>query len=82
MIELCNALKFITVHIFIQNILTFNLGVAFLKSVSIEIICQNTKRTYGQLSEQSRVTGHFRVLGVFKIITPLAICLSFVIRAQ
>ena len=36
MIELCNALKFITMLIFIQNILTFNLGVAFLKSVSIE----------------------------------------------
>ena len=35
MIELCNALKFITMLIFIQNILTFNLGVAFLKSVSI-----------------------------------------------
>ena len=37
MIELCNALKFITGLIFIQNILTFNLGVAFLKSVSIVI---------------------------------------------
>ena len=35
MIELCNALKFITMLIFIQNISTFNLGVAFLKSVSI-----------------------------------------------
>ena len=35
MIELCNALKFITILIFIQNILTFNLGVVFLKSVSI-----------------------------------------------
>ena len=33
MIELFNALKFITMLFFIQ--LTFNLGVAFLKSVSI-----------------------------------------------
>ena len=33
--ELYNALKFITMLLFIQNILTFNLVVAFLKSVSI-----------------------------------------------
>ena len=31
MIELYNALKFITLLLFIQKILTFNLGVAFLK---------------------------------------------------
>ena len=35
MIELCNALKFIPMLIFIQNILTFNLGVACLKSMII-----------------------------------------------
>ena len=35
MIERYNALKFITMLFFIQKILTFNLGVAFLKSVSI-----------------------------------------------
>ena len=35
MIELYNAIKFISMLIFYQNILTFNLGVAFLKSVSI-----------------------------------------------
>ena len=35
MIELYNALNFITKLIYIQNILRFNLGVAFLKSVSI-----------------------------------------------
>ena len=35
MIELYNALKFITMLFFIQDILRFNLGVAFLKSVSI-----------------------------------------------
>ena len=35
MMELYNALKFITMLIYIQKILTFNLGVAFLKSVSI-----------------------------------------------
>ena len=35
MIELYNALKSITMLFFIQNILTFNLGVAFLKSVCI-----------------------------------------------
>ena len=35
MIELCNALKFITMLLFIQKISRFNLGVAFLKSVSI-----------------------------------------------
>ena len=33
--ELYNALKFITMLLFIQKILTFNLVVAFLKSVSI-----------------------------------------------
>ena len=35
--ELYNALKFITMLLFIQKILTFNLGVAFLKSVSIQV---------------------------------------------
>ena len=35
MIELYNALKNITLLFSIQKILTFNLGVAFLKSVSI-----------------------------------------------
>ena len=35
MIELYNALKFITKLFFIQKILRFNLGVAFLKFVSI-----------------------------------------------
>ena len=35
MIELYNALKFITMLFFIQKILTFKLGVAFLKSLSI-----------------------------------------------
>ena len=35
MIEMYNALKIITLLFFIQKILTFNLGVAFLKSVSI-----------------------------------------------
>ena len=36
MIELYNALKFITVLLFLQKIFkTFNLGVAFFKSVSI-----------------------------------------------
>ena len=39
MIERYNALKFITMLFFIQKILTFNLGVAFLKSVSI--LCKN-----------------------------------------
>ena len=34
-IELYNALKFITMLLFIQRILRFNLGVVFLKSVSI-----------------------------------------------
>ena len=33
--ELYNALKLLTMLFFIQKILTFNLGVAFLKSVSI-----------------------------------------------
>ena len=35
MIELYNALKFITVLLFVKKISRFNLGVAFLKSVSI-----------------------------------------------
>ena len=34
-IVLYNALKFITMLFFIEKILRFNLGVAFLKSVSI-----------------------------------------------
>ena len=34
-IELYNALKFMTNLFFLQKILTLNLGVAFLKSVSI-----------------------------------------------
>ena len=38
MIELYNALTIITLPFFIQKILTFNLGVAFLKSVSIEVL--------------------------------------------
>ena len=37
MIELYNALKFITMLLFIQNILTCNLGVAFIKSVDIRV---------------------------------------------
>ena len=41
MIELYNALKIITLLFFIQKILTFNLGVAFLKSVSINKIANN-----------------------------------------
>ena len=41
MIELYNTLKFITVLFFIQKILTFNLGVAFLMSVSIYFACSN-----------------------------------------
>ena len=36
MIERYNALKFITMLFFIQKILTFNLGIAFLKFVSIK----------------------------------------------
>ena len=36
MIELYNALKFITMLLFIQKISRFNFGVAFLKSVSIK----------------------------------------------
>ena len=43
MIELYNAVKFITMLFFIQKILTFNLGVAFLKSVSISIIIITNK---------------------------------------
>ena len=39
MIDLYNALKIITLLFFIQKILTFNLGVAFLKSVSIYYFC-------------------------------------------
>ena len=35
MIKLYNALKIIILLFFIKKILTFNLGVAFLKSVSI-----------------------------------------------
>ena len=38
MVELYNALKFITMLYFIQKILRFNLGVAFLKSVSILLL--------------------------------------------
>ena len=38
MIELYNALKFITILLFIQNIPRFNLGVAFLQSMSIHVL--------------------------------------------
>ena len=38
MIEVYISLKFITMVFFIQKILTFNLGVAFLKSVSIHSV--------------------------------------------
>ena len=41
MMELYNAQKFITMLFFIQKILTFNLGVAFLKSVSIYVYHAN-----------------------------------------
>ena len=51
MLELYNALKFITMLFFIQKILTFNLGVAFLKSVSI--FCLN----YCQFSIESYIVG-------------------------
>ena len=37
MIELYNALEFITMMLFIKKISRFNLGVAFLKSVSIHL---------------------------------------------
>ena len=42
-IELYNALNFKTMLFFIQKILTFNLSVAFLKSVSIVVLvtCKN-----------------------------------------
>ena len=36
MIELYNALKFLSMLFFYQKISTFNLGVVFLKSVSID----------------------------------------------
>ena len=42
MIDLYNGLKFITMLFFIQKILTFNLGVAFLKSVSI-LLCKKER---------------------------------------
>ena len=45
MIELYNALKFITMLFFIQKILTFNLGVAFLKSVSILCLFVSLQQT-------------------------------------
>ena len=38
MIELYNALKFITMLVFIQKILTFNLCIAFLKSVILYVM--------------------------------------------
>ena len=41
MIDLYNALKIITLLFFIQKILTFNLGVAFLKSVSISVFIKS-----------------------------------------
>ena len=39
MIEMYNALKFITMLFLIQKVLRFNVGVAFLKSVSIFVYC-------------------------------------------
>ena len=42
MIELYNALKFITMIFYIQKTFMFNLGVAFLKSVSIYTYTEET----------------------------------------
>ena len=47
-IELYNALKFITMLLFIQKISRFNLAVAFLKSVSIRVSIKRVVR-YGFL---------------------------------
>ena len=52
MIELYNALKIITLLIFIQKILTFNPGVAFLKSVSILAIYISTCTKYHLLENR------------------------------
>ena len=45
MIKLYNALQFITMLIFINKILRLNLGVAFLKSVSIITCCMLYRRS-------------------------------------
>ena len=47
MIKLYNAPKFITIPFFIQKVLTFNLGVAFLKSVSICFKAKMKKNNVG-----------------------------------
>ena len=47
MIELYNALKCITMLFFIQKILMFNLGVAFLKSMSIYMSPVRKKPVFG-----------------------------------
>ena len=49
MIELYNAVKFLTMLFFIQKILTLNLGVAFLKSVSISRFATFIKSCQGPL---------------------------------
>ena len=46
MIELYNALKFIAMLFFIKKILTFNLGVVFLKSVSIFLLLELPNRLH------------------------------------
>ena len=49
MIELYNVLKFITMLLFIKKISRFNLGVAFLKSVSIYGNIRNQRTSQKQL---------------------------------
>ena len=56
MIELYNALKFITMLIFIQKIFTFNLGVAFLKSVSNYNLLKKTKKQTKKHRIQSQLS--------------------------
>ena len=59
--ELYNALKFITLLLFIQKISRLNLGFAFLKSVSIFTHYENTPMQYTAIFHGCKNV-HFQII--------------------
>ena len=62
MIDLYNALKFITMLFFIQKIVTFNLGVAFFKSASILINHTNIQLSGLSNRRQKCLKAFYRII--------------------
>ena len=69
MIDLYNALQIITLLFFIQKILTFNLGVAFLKSVSISLAVLRVSRFQNISPLISKVEQTPAMVNVFQKVT-------------